>query len=157
MSIKFVGSFARRGGWWVVAQFTLFAFIVVAFARNSDPGVGLRLVGWIMIGAAVVLGGAGLWMLRSSLTAMPAPLIGATLKEHGPYRLVRHPVYGAVILGFLGLSLRGGNAYATVLSLLLIPFFYAKTLHEERLLAEQFPEYPVYQRRVRRRLLPWLL
>ena len=71
--------------------------------------------------------------------------------DRGPFALVRHPIYGGVILGFVGLSLKGGNVYAAVLSLLLVPFFYAKTEHEERLLAAQFPEYVEYRQRVRRR------
>lgn len=77
--------------------------------------------------------------------------------DGGPYSLVRHPIYGGVILIFVGLSIKGGNIYALLLSLLLIPFFYAKSRHEERLLEAQFPEYDEYQLRVRRRVLPWVL
>jgi protein-S-isoprenylcysteine O-methyltransferase Ste14 len=45
---------------------------------------------------------------------------------------------------------------ALLLALGLIPFFYAKTGYEERLLAERFPEYIDYQRAVPYRLLPRL-
>ena len=96
-------------------------------------------------------------MIRRKVTAMPAPIDGAVLMQHGPYALVRHPIYSAVIVGFLGLSIKGGNVVAFVLSLLLIPFFYAKTSHEERLLTEHFPEYDGYRQRVRYRVLPWIL
>ena len=96
-------------------------------------------------------------MIRDHLTALPAPRHGAVLLDRGPFALVRHPIYGGLILGFLGLAIRGGNLIAAMLALLLIPFFWAKTEYEERLLAARLPEYADYRARVPRRFLPWLL
>ncbi|MDJ0953996.1 MAG: isoprenylcysteine carboxylmethyltransferase family protein [Acidimicrobiia bacterium] len=149
--------FARRGGWWVVAQFALFALILLALTGNRAAGPVPTFAGWALIGFAAVIGGSGLWMLRSKLTPLPAPVAGAVLLQDGPYAIVRHPIYSGVILGFLGLAVRGANPVAGLLALALIPFFYAKTLHEERLLITLFPEYAAYQRRVRYRVLPWVL
>ena len=156
MIIKFVQRFTKRGGWWVVAQAVLFAAILVALTHNEDPVTALRVLGWVLVAGALVLGGSGLWMIRDKLTAMPAPVDGAVLLERGPFALVRHPIYGAIILGFVGLSIKGGNLLAFGLSLLLIPFFFAKTRHEEQLLALRFPEYSTYRSRVRYRVLPWI-
>ena len=157
MVIKLSEGFARRGGWWVVAQAGLFGLILLVSRQNADPVVALQIVGWGAVVAAVLLGGSGMWMIRRRITAMPAPLEGAVLMDGGPYSLVRHPIYGGVILIFVGLSIKGGNIYALLLSLLLIPFFYAKSRHEERLFEAQFPEYDEYRLRVRRRVLPWVL
>jgi protein-S-isoprenylcysteine O-methyltransferase Ste14 len=157
MSIKFGASFTEKGGWWVVAQVALFASILLALTRNIDPATSLQVVGWTLIGAAVLFAGSAMWLIRDKITAMPAPVDGAVLIERGPFSLVRHPIYAGVIVGFVGLSIKGGNIYAAALSLLLIPFFYAKTEHEERLLAARFPEYRQYRDRVRRRILPWIL
>ena len=157
MTIKLVKNFGDRGGWWVVAQVGLFGLILLALRRNADPVVAIQIVGWTAIALALLLGGSGMWMIRRRITAMPAPLDGAVLMDGGPYGLVRHPIYGGVILGFVGLTTKGGNVYALGLSLLLIPFFYAKSRHEERLLEAQFPEYDEYRLRVTRRVLPWLL
>jgi protein-S-isoprenylcysteine O-methyltransferase Ste14 len=98
-----------------------------------------------------------MWMIRNHLTALPAPRHGAVLLDRGPFSLVRHPIYGGVILGFLGLAVRGGNWLAALLALLLIPFFWAKTEHEERLLVVSLPEYGAYRSRVRRRFIPFIL
>ena len=149
--------FSKRGGWWVVAQFALFALILLALTQNRSPGAALMVIGWGLIAVAIVVGGSGLWMLRGKLTAMPAPVAGSVLLDRGPYAIVRHPIYSGVILGFLGLALRGANPVAVLLALALIPFFYAKTSHEERLLTARFPEYPAYKQRVRYRVLPWVL
>lgn len=158
MTIKFnQKSFRDRGGWWVIVQFALFGLILLALTRNRDPVAAIRALGWVMVGGAVVIGGSGAWMLRDKLTALPAPMDGAVLLDRGPYAIVRHPIYSGVILGFCGLAVKGGNPLALVLSLLLIPFFYAKTSFEERLLIGRFPEYRQYQQRVGYRVLPWIL
>lgn len=157
MTIKFGESFAHRGGWWVVAQIGLFGLILFALTGNTDPALPLQILGWALVGAALLLGGTAMWMIRRRITAMPAPLEGAVLMEAGPFALVRHPIYAGVIAGFMGLSIKGGNVYALLASLLLIPFFYAKTQHEEQLLLARFPEYNAYRQRVRHRILPWIL
>jgi protein-S-isoprenylcysteine O-methyltransferase Ste14 len=157
MTIKFSERFHKRGGWWVVAQFALFGLILLALRWNQDPAVWLQVVGWTAVALALVLGGSGAWLIRRKITAMPAPVDGAVLLETGPFAIVRHPIYGAVIIGFVGLSLKGGNLAALLLSLLLVPFFLAKTRHEEKLLAERFPQYGQYRQRVRSRILPWVL
>lgn len=156
MIIKSTG-FVKRGGWWVVAQFLLFAAIVASFTANSEAGPVLEAFGWLLIAIAVGFAGTGLFILRDKLTAMPAPLDNAVLHRSGPYALVRHPIYTGVILGFVGLAVRGANPVALLLSAGLIPFFYAKTGYEERLLAERFPDYGAYRQAVPYRLLPWLL
>ena len=156
MSINF-GEFTRRGGWWVVAQFVLFGLILLALTQNTTPDDPLPVVGSALVVSAVLLAGSGLWMIRNHLTALPAPRHGAVLLDRGPFSLVRHPIYGGLILGFLGLSLRGGNTLAALLALLLVPFFWAKTQHEEQLLVARLPEYADYRKRVRRRFLPWIL
>ncbi|MCP4307463.1 MAG: hypothetical protein GY788_21840 [bacterium] len=157
MTIKFGESFYKRGGWWVVAQFALFGLILLALRWNEDPAVWLQVLGWVAVAVAVVLGGSAAWLIRRKITAMPAPVDDAVLFEIGPFAIVRHPIYAAVITGFVGLSIKGGNPAALALSLLLIPFFYAKTVHEEKLLAARFAQYDQYRERVPSRILPWVL
>lgn len=150
-------SFKERGGWWVVAQFALFGLIMLAFTRNQDVAAPWRVTGWVLVGLGALGAGGGLWVICEKLTAMPAPIEAAVLRQRGPYRIVRHPIYGGLILGFAGLAIRGGNLLALALSLGLIPFFYAKTSVEERLLLARFPEYAEYRQNVRFRVLPWVL
>lgn len=156
MTIKYEG-FAARGGWWVVAQFTLFGLILLALTRDRGAELVLQVAGWALffIGGAGSL--AGLWAIRDKLTALPAPLDHAVLRQRGAYSIVRHPIYGGLILGFFGLALQGGNLLAIALSLALIPFFYAKTSVEEKMLVDTFPEYRDYRKRVPFRVLPWIL
>jgi len=62
----------------------------------------LAAVGLAAMAAGGLLALRGVIDLRESLTALPHPRDGATLVEHGVYRLVRHPIYGGIIIGSLG-------------------------------------------------------
>ena len=120
-----------RGGGWVAAQFVLMAAILVLVVD------GLGLVVW----AARTLGPA--------LTPYPVPGERATLVADGPYRVVRHPIYVAGVLVFLGYGLLA-SVPATAAVPLLAGLWHFKAGVEERHLAERFPGYGEYSRRVRR-------
>ena len=105
----------------------------------------------------MVIGVWSLILLRRSLSIYPAPVSDAELILRGPYRLVRHPIYLAVILGTVGLALATLNPTALIASLVFVPFFMAKSGHEEDLLVEQYPAYREYRSTVSYRLIPWVL
>ena len=155
-------SFAERGGWWVVGQLALFAVYGLALF-GTEPvreGVGLgfaRVTGLALLSIAVVVGVWSLSLLRRSLSIYPAPVSDAPLVLRGPYRLVRHPIYLAVILGTIGLALAALSPYALLTGLVFVPFFMAKSGHEEDLLVEEYPEYRQYRSTVPHRLIPWVM
>jgi protein-S-isoprenylcysteine O-methyltransferase Ste14 len=74
------------------------------------------------------------------------------LVEDGPYRYVRHPVYGAGILVLLGYGLIT-SIVATAAVPAIAVLWWLKANVEERHLAARFPAYADYRRRVRRRIL----
>ena len=151
-----VSSRSDRGDGWVWGQFALMAAI---FALGGVPPRwpdALRLLG-IAVGLA---GAAGfVWAgrtLGSSLTPYPRPKPEGVLVEDGPYRLVRHPIYAAGMLFFLGYGLLT-SIPATIATAALALLWHLKAGVEERHLSERFPDYGDYRRRVRRRLIPYLL
>ena len=151
-----------RGEWYVVAQFALFA--LVAFGPRELPGwpgwpapgawIG-SVAGAILmpLGLALVLAGAV--TVGRGISPLPHPREGAPLRESGPFRLVRHPMYGGGIMVAFGWALWNQAwptlAYAALLAILLD----LKARREERWLRERFPEYEAYRRRVRR-LVPFV-
>ena len=155
-------NFAERGGWWVVAQLVLLGVYALALV-GTDPvreGIGLeyaRVIGLLMIAVAGVIGVWSLNLLRRSLSIYPAPGTDAELVLRGPYRVVRHPIYLAVIVGTIGLALAALNPFALLSALVFIPFFMAKSGHEEDLLIERFPQYREYRSTVPYRLIPWVM
>ncbi len=155
-------SFADRGGWWVVAQIILFGLYVLAML-GTDPimeGIGLeyaRATGIVMVVIAVVIGVWSIVVLGRNLTIYPHPVHQATLADRGPYRLVRHPIYLAVIVGGVGLALAFLNTAGVLVALVFIPFFGAKTGFEEDGLVEHVPGYREYRSAIPYRIIPWFM
>lgn len=104
-----------------------------------------------IVGAILLIGGtAG---IRHSLTPFPNPLERARLQERGVYGLVRHPIYGGLILIALGWSLVS-SPLALVATIALLLVLEVKSRLEESLLEQRFPEYDAYRHRVRWRFVP---
>ena len=138
--------FAARGGWWVVAQAPVMLGAVLVpllwGARSFDGTNAIQVAGATVTALGVLLGLAGLATLGRALTPFPRPL-------------VRHPIYGGVVLASLGWSLTwlslAGLAFWVVVAL----FFDRKSAFEERLLLGRFPDYASYTARVGK-LIPWI-
>lgn len=151
-----------RGEGWVVIQLALFAAIGVAGVVSPGawpaPIEGAATLGGLVLGAA---GGwlsiAGLTRLHGgrALTAVPHPRDGARLVEDGPYGLVRHPIYGGLVLGAVGWALVRASGPALVGAVALFLFLDLKRRREEAWLVARFPGYEAYRARTRR-LIPWL-
>jgi protein-S-isoprenylcysteine O-methyltransferase Ste14 len=155
-------SFAERGGGWVLAQLALFALYVLALVGTPGltDGYGLgfaRITGVVMVVGAVAVGGWSMVILGRDLSIFPHPVEEARLVDRGPYRLVRHPIYFAVILGALGLALALLSTAAAIVALVFIPFFMAKTGFEEDHLVEQVAGYRDYRSAIPYRIIPWVL
>ena len=142
-------SSSGRGAGWVWAQFLLMAVVLVL---GASPPIWPD---WVRIGGfPLILGGLGfgIWAgrtLGSALTPYPLPSEEATLVDRGPYGLVRHPIYVAGLLIFLGYGLLS-SVPATAAVALLAVLWHFKAGVEERHLSERFPGYANYRRRVRR-------
>lgn len=163
-----------QGRYWVGGQLLLFVAIAIALVMDgslpwatpedldllvidSQPTDGWRIVGGVLIivGALGVVASAR--SLGRALTALPEPVQGADLVETGLYGYVRHPMYGAIVVAMLGTSLFLASTAATMLSLGLLVFFWAKSRYEERQLRIAYSGYMAYRIGVRRRMIPFLI
>ncbi len=150
-----------RGGAYVLVQFALFGVIWLAPGslglQWSDGALRFgRIFGGICLLYGLVMLAVAMVNLGRNLQAEPHPKDDATLVTNGAYRLVRHPIYSGIIIGWFGWGLFNGNELTSLLVLvLLLPFFDIKTRREERMLAAKFPPYADYQQRVRK-LIPYI-
>ncbi|MBN1437948.1 MAG: isoprenylcysteine carboxylmethyltransferase family protein [Anaerolineales bacterium] len=111
--------------------------------------------------AMLVLGIAVLWLAHHHLGLSFSSFVGSkelhALVQSGPYRIIRHPIYTAYLLMYLGGGLAAGNWVLVVIPVTC--FFLNACLRmpqEERILTELFgPEYTAYMQRTGR-LLPRL-
>jgi protein-S-isoprenylcysteine O-methyltransferase Ste14 len=157
-------SLGPRGEGWVALQGVCFALIAAALAAAppedvTDPtAAGIRqLAGYLvgMAGAAMI--GSGIAELRraQALTAVPHPRAEASLVERGVFRFVRHPIYGGLILGALGLAVIRPWVGTFISVVLLVVVLDLKRRREETWLAARFEGYAAYRARTRA-LIPFL-
>ncbi len=150
------GTFAARGGWWVAGQVPLMLVAALLPPWTGDGSYWpLRLAGYALLAGAVLFGAWAALALGHSLTPYPRPLANAEFVARGPYRHVRHPIYGAVLCAAAGWALAWQSVAGLAFLPLLVAFFDLKARREERWLVEKYPGYAVYRQRVRK-LLPWI-
>ena len=149
-----------RGEWYVVVQFVL--FVLVAWGPRNLPSLS-----WPISGAASAIAGIALMALGlalsiaaalnlgANLTPLPHPKDDASFVASGPYRVVRHPMYGGVILLALGWAFHVEGLLTLAYAALTVVFFDIKTRREESWLMRRFPEYAAYRTRVRK-LIPFV-
>ncbi len=147
----------NTGSRWVLAQFVVLVLIglaVVLFGASPQPVPTILAVALFVAGQAMALAAA--FQMRQYLSAHPAPAPGAKLLRDGIYGLVRHPMYGGVLLMVAAVALFDLNLVAGGLTLVLAGVFYGKSRYEEGLLAEAFLGYADYVQQVSRRFIPWV-
>jgi protein-S-isoprenylcysteine O-methyltransferase Ste14 len=108
----------------------------------------------LWLGAALCVLGLlfALWSratLGRNWSGIPSVKSDHELIQHGPYALVRHPIYAALLTMFIGTEMVIGSAGGVIGFPLLLGAFRQKLELEESLMVRQFPEaYPAYMRRV---------
>lgn len=112
------------------------------------------LSGWTLAGALGLGAGAALrlWAIRvlgAFFTGVVRTTDGQRLVERGPYRLLRHPSYGGVLLGFLGEAILFRSSWGLALTLgAMLPVYLYRIRVEERALRSRFGEaWAGYRRR----------
>ena len=121
--MKGLPDLGARGEGWVVLQVVLLVLLVLAGLLAGDAWGGTLVVLTTLTGAALLLAaallvGRGFLDLGRNLTPVPRPRDDATLVETGVYRLVRHPLYGGIIVGSIGVGLLMASPLALLLACL---------------------------------------
>ncbi|MDH5371789.1 MAG: 2-amino-4-hydroxy-6-hydroxymethyldihydropteridine diphosphokinase [Acidimicrobiia bacterium] len=152
--------FHHRGGWWIVVQFGLIG-LVVALVGVDGPmlpgGSFVKAFGAVLAMIGAVEGGLGLLQLGERLTPFPEPLDGGGVIHGGIYSTVRHPIYGGIVLGLIGMALFRLSVLGLAVAIGSGFFFWLKAGREEVRLTRRFPDYPDYRANTQARLIPWFL
>ncbi|CAN5584549.1 isoprenylcysteine carboxylmethyltransferase family protein [soil metagenome] len=153
-------SLGPRGEGWVAGQAILLTAILVVGVTAGSSWDGWPAALTAIAGLALTVGAAalllrGLLDLGGSLTPWPRPRAGSELVVTGAYALVRHPLYGGLVLGALGWSLLMASLAGLGLAVALTAFLDLKARREEGWLAERYPGYAAYATSTRR-LIPWV-
>jgi protein-S-isoprenylcysteine O-methyltransferase Ste14 len=152
-------SLGPSGEGWVLVQGVLLVLVAAAgWSLGPDWSGPLRLagavVGILLIIGGIVLAFRGAVDLGAALTPLPRPRDHAELVETGAYAVVRHPIYGGLILAAFGWAIVQASIVAVALAGVLAAFLRVKSAREEAWLAQRFPAYATYRARTRR-FIPW--
>lgn len=154
------GGFQGKGGWWVVVQFVLIAAVVGGLSIGGPVlpgGTALRVAGAVLALVGLAQVSLGIIQLGDRLTPFPEPLDGGGIIHGGVYSIVRHPIYGGIVEGLIGISLFQESVFGLVLALVAGAFFWMKAGREEQRLARRFPHYDDYRADTGARLIPWVV
>jgi protein-S-isoprenylcysteine O-methyltransferase Ste14 len=114
-------------------------------------------------GLAAALAGAAVGQLAVWQNAFATPAIqdqsdrGQYVVDRGLYGAVRHPLYAGNLLLFAGSALWLGSLAALLATAVMLVATLARIVIEERYLMQSLPGYADYRRRVRARLIPFVL
>jgi protein-S-isoprenylcysteine O-methyltransferase Ste14 len=144
----------------------MLVFVVVAFLWFVAIGLDRRMhasdvpVALQVLGLAMYLLSTGfiMWVFHENSFAAPVVRVQAERHHHvvstGPYALVRHPMYGSVMLFFVGAPLLLGSWWGVATAPVFAVLFAIRVRIEERALIAGLPDYADYAARVRYRLVP---
>lgn len=134
--------------WTFVAIQALLLVAIVMLPRDTSWITGdlMRTIGSVVFFVGV---GIGIWAgiyLGRGLTPSPLPNGSTELVVKGPYAIVRHPMYTAVITLSIGITLKSGSVLVLVATITLVALFAVKARWEEAQLALAFPGYDRYMK-----------
>lgn len=114
-------------------------------------------------GGLAAIAGVAITYLAIAQNRFAAPTIhdqskeGQAVIQTGLYGWVRHPFYAGNLLNFAGAALWLGSYAALIATAVFLAATLARIVIEEAYLRERLPDYATYARRVRGRLIPFLL
>lgn len=119
----------------------MLAKLVVGRDASLAPAGAEAVVAWA--GAGLALAGAGLavwakFTLGNWFSGSFGVKPGHTLITHGPYALVRHPMYTALVTLGVGIGVAFDSALTVGLALVLLVPFWLHTLIEEQIFEQHF-------------------
>lgn len=135
---------ARTIGWlWVVVQGGL--LLGLAIAPAVPPAHAPIVWGWLAVACGAVLALFAWRALGDALTPNPVPHKRSSLRMHGVYRYLRHPMYAAVLCAAFGYACARGGWWHWGFFAALLVFFVAKIRFEEAWLCVRYPDYADYR------------
>jgi protein-S-isoprenylcysteine O-methyltransferase Ste14 len=138
-----------------VAAFALMVVGIFILAWRDALWAHRPLTIALQVAAGLLMVSARLTFGRRSFHAAADPT-GGGLVTTGPYRILRHPIYAAVIYFMWAAAIDHASAATFIAAVLSTAGACARMFFEEQLLVVRYPEYRDYMRHTRR-VIPFVL
>lgn len=122
-----------------------FIMTLIVVLPPGTIGPELRLLSAVMIILGTILSGYCIRRLGRSFSIMAT---ARKLVVDGPYRIIRHPLYGAELVTIIGIAIGHWSIASTALTAVWLALQIRRAQNEERVLRAAFPEYSDYARDV---------
>ena len=134
----------------------LIQYTSLAFLLLSGPLFPEKWYAWIFYLPGWVLGLRSIFSMgMGNLNAAPDVLPAGRFVSSGPYRIIRHPMYAAILLVFIPLVITKPSLLRFICLCILILNLLIKIRYEERRLGETFGQYAEYSDKTWR-LIPYV-
>lgn len=143
-----------------IIRASLALFLLAFLVPGLDRRYGWSAVPvWVVVAAVVVMAAGYALFVRVLLANRFASRVveveaGQTLATTGPYAVVRHPMYVAMLAIWLASPIALGSWWALPPMLGIVPVLVLRIRDEEALLARDLAGYRAYMAEVRYRLIP---
>jgi len=115
--------------------------------RNVQVSVIQQVLGGLLALGGLLLAVLSFRALGRNFRILAAPRRSGTLVTSGIYSRIRHPMYTGVIIMFAGYVLFWGSFLSVPLWLAFSVLYVIKSIKEERILMDWFPDYGEYKKR----------
>ena len=115
--------------------------------------LGMQIIAALLVGLGSLGSVWALWRLGKSFSIMPEARV---LVTSGAYSKVRHPLYAVEIITIIGTALQFAQPWAVLIGAGVVAMLVIRTVYEERVLVEAYPEYVAYRARTKR-FIPGLI
>lgn len=136
--------------------FVLSQFVCIAILAFFGDIFAIDVVLLIQVAASLL----GLWAVRSvgenNWSVYPIPNQSSSISALGAYKLVRHPMYTALIFFFLPAALRANGTFSWIVYGVLVSTLVFKIIFEEKQLLKKHPEYADFRKATKKRLIPYI-
>ena len=122
-----------------------FVMALLIILPPGEIGPELRIASTLLIIVGTIL---SLYCIRQLGRSFSIMATARELVTEGPYKIIRHPLYGAEVVTILGVCIGHWSPAAAALGLVWLALQIRRAQNEERVLRESFPEYGDYARRV---------
>ena len=113
----------------------------------ADLGLSAQLAACFLIGCGSLCSIFIVSRLGKSFSILPE---ARRLVTSGPYAFARHPLYAAEMLTIAGTAIQYQQPWAVLLAVAVIALQVTRSIFEERVLLEAFPDYGAYRARTKR-------